>query len=167
MVILTRSQLAKASPQALKITAGEESNLPWPTGLLCPSWPMVTGYKKGTMPIKEYLRRYRWRLGRITPGEAREIYRLGVRAGGTLDLACFCRDGVFCHTYYAIKWLVEHDTFGKGFQADPGLAEFVDGSDWKGECWGWMDKTRVPLSEETQRYLRRSSGKLERHNRGD
>jgi hypothetical protein len=108
---------------------------------------MVKGYKDGTLSIPEYLDQYLERLNRsLGVKELAAIYDLG-----DITLTCYCRDTTFCHTYYAIKWLVDktdsiagqHPDWDRGFQAHPDIALFVDGLDWEGRCWEYRDPVRV------------------------
>lgn len=142
--VLSRAQVKQ---DGYAITAGQESKLPWPLGALCPRWSLVKGYKAGKIDIPEYLARYLQQLNsKLGAKELAAIYELG-----DLTFLCYCRDGQFCHTYYAIKWLVDrtdsireqHPSWDKGFKASDILEDFVGGLDWAGECWVYRDKVHL------------------------
>jgi hypothetical protein len=115
---------------------------------------MVTGYRNDTISIGDYLYEYKQRLDWLKAEWVQRIYN-HVRDDwqGELTFLCFCRDISFCHTYYAINYLVEHPRWSKGFIAHPDLAEFVEGLDWDGQVWRRLPKVEVPLGERTQKWL--------------
>lgn len=113
--------------------------------MFAPTWGMVKEFKAGTLSIPAYLKQYHERLRRVDRQDVVKLYEFGKQHGGELTVTCFCRPTSFCHSYYAILWLVSHPQYSAGFEIHPDLVEFVEGLDWEGKCWEYKDG--VDLSE--------------------
>jgi hypothetical protein len=73
-----------------------------------PPWDMVEAHKHGRMSDEDYTLRYQSQLEGIHDERYHELWRLAMdHFAGRLVLRCYCKDGVFCHTYLLINHLLK------------------------------------------------------------
>ncbi len=68
-----------------------------------PTWPMVMGYKNGTLTEAQYTEQYMKILDAVSI-EAWRWLCAQAAEGGEVVLLCYCRDGQFCHTNLIIQY---------------------------------------------------------------
>ena len=98
MVKLTRAQIrpgVKGVDATVKSAVG-----------FAPTWKMVLGYKKGTLPEAQYTEQYMKILDAVSVEAWRWLYAQAAE-GGEVTLLCYCRDEWFCHTRLIIQYATE------------------------------------------------------------
>lgn len=103
-VRVARAQLksGETSPGGVDVTRKSGRGL----GLLfAPTWDMVMQHKKGCMTDEEYTERYLALLEKVPREAIDKLHQHGLWNGGLLVLYCYCRDGLFCHTYLLLSFL--------------------------------------------------------------
>lgn len=69
-----------------------------------PTWPMVLGYKRGTITKEQYTEKYKGIMGRFFFKHGPEILKF-LENNKKIALACYCRLDSFCHRNLLAKEL--------------------------------------------------------------
>ena len=99
---LSRSPIWKKLP-GLDITVKSGKTL---GKSFAPTWSMVLNHKKGEMTDQEYTDLYLEILDKIDEQIYEKLYQYGTDNNG-INFLCYCRDGIFCHTYLLIDYLIK------------------------------------------------------------
>ena len=73
-----------------------------------PTWPMVMGYKQGTISDQEYTQAYLKIIERAQLTIVSELVQYGRAMGDRVTFLCYCKDGAFCHTHILIEYLTRN-----------------------------------------------------------
>jgi len=103
-VSLTRGQIGVAN--GLDVTA--KSAAGW-AKKLAPSWALVLGHQRGSLPEAEFERLY---IQTIAPRESSylfpmiDLWHYGLANDSKICFLCYCPDMQFCHTHTLINYIV-------------------------------------------------------------
>jgi hypothetical protein len=101
MVKLTRAQI-RPGVKGVDVTVKSAKGY---ARAFSPTWPMVMGYKNGTLTEAQYTEQYLKILDAVSVEAWRWLYAQAVN--GEVVLLCFCRDGQFCHTRLITQYATE------------------------------------------------------------
>ena len=115
LIKLSRGQIGMHVPgQGINLDITAKSATGWARSL-APTWDMVLRRKDGLLTDAEFTQMY-YVLLDIAQLRLYNIVEYAYGRGSRCRFLCYCPDGGLCHTYLAIKWLV--NTYPRLFEED-------------------------------------------------